>query len=500
MIQYSGSAPTGPTAALLGLALLPLLVLELAFYAILSLALLLYFAYPGHREKISQKAPAANETLDRLRAARQSGDPSRLSKLLQEVLTPDLAGALGDEALGDGAEELVDEVCDTLQACSISSKVTRSLRASFGESCLFLSGGGMLGMYHIGTVRRLLQEGLLPNQICGTSVGSIVGAFVATRTDDELHLELDSLEEWYRQMGPVQGPFPVQYWEVVVRVLWRGYIYDYMNQYRNQATFVSAGLTFAEAYARTGRTFTITCAPVTGGPVVLLNRHTSPNVLIASAICASSSMPMLVEAVRLLEKMPDGSVQLVSNCDGNPMGELMRDGTMLADSPCDQLEHMLNVRWSIISQVNPHVVPFSLPFVLAKRIGQFSSVYARILTRAEGQLRRFIWSTLHAFQAWTSFPKQGSWISQLLFQDYFGNVNIIHYNMRFRDDLRLIKNETSLEDFRKKAVAGAACTDEQLPRQRLRHKLEATLGSLEEATSNVRKTRPRRVAGRRGRA
>lgn len=89
-----------------------------------------------------------------------------------------------------------------------------------------------------------------------------------------------------------------------------------------------------------------------------------------------------------------------------------------------------------ICQVNPHVVPFSLPFVLAKRIGQFSSaawqvkwtrsfhisicdmsdshapcnrttqalevarrnvanivcyikVYARILTRAEGQLRRW---------------------------------------------------------------------------------------------------------------
>ena len=31
-------------------------------------------------------------------------------------------------------------------------------------------------------------------------------------------------------------------------------------------------------------------------------------------------------------------------------------------------------------------------------------------------------------------------------------VNIIHYNMRFRDYLRLIKNETSLEDFRKKAA------------------------------------------------
>ena len=32
-----------------------------------------------------------------------------------------------------------------------------------------------------------------------------------------------------------------------------GYIYDYMDQYRNQATFVSNGLTFQEAYERTGR-------------------------------------------------------------------------------------------------------------------------------------------------------------------------------------------------------------------------------------------------------
>ncbi len=30
-------------------------------------------------------------------------------------------------------------------------------------------------------------------------------------------------------------------------------------------------------------------------------------------------------------------------------------------------------------------------------------------------------------------------------------VNIIHYEMRFKDYLRLIKNETSLEDFRSKA-------------------------------------------------
>ena len=38
----------------------------------------------------------------------------------------------------------------------------------------------------------------------------------------QLPLEPIFFEEWYRQMGPLEGPFPVQYWEVVVRVLWRG--------------------------------------------------------------------------------------------------------------------------------------------------------------------------------------------------------------------------------------------------------------------------------------
>ncbi|CAE7538180.1 unnamed protein product, partial [Symbiodinium necroappetens] len=250
-------------------------------------------------------------------------------------------------------------------------------------------------------------------------VGSIVGAFVATRTDNELREEFNNLEEWYRQMGPEEGPFPVPYWEVVVRVLWRGYIYDYMNQrprsivdlgredagvvtYRNQATFVSAGLTFAEAFERTGRTFTITCTPTCGGPLLLLNRHTAPNMLIASAVCASSSMPMLVQAVRLLEKGPDGSVRPWPG-----VASLVRDGTMMADSPCHELAEMLNMRWSIVSQVNPHAVPLSLPLLLAGRLRRSSSAWASAsMAAAEPLLRR------HSGQ------QPG--------EDYFGDVPLLH--------------------------------------------------------------------------
>lgn len=472
MIQTRHSALLAPLALLL----LPLLLLELLLYFLLFLALLLAFAFLARSTTdTGLGAATATGTADAKEARSSAAILRQLRRgrfrrsalaLVQEVMSADLPE---DPLL---AEELVAEVCQTLEVCDFSSKVLRDLQRSLGESCLYLSGGGMLGMYHLGTVRRLLEEDLMPQHLCGTSVGSIVGAYVATRTDDELRRELtdlDGLQEWYRQMGPLEGPFPVQYWEVVVRVLWRGYIYDYMNQYRNQATFVSNGLTFAEAYQRTGRSFTITCAPVSGGPVVLLNRHTAPNVMIASAICASSSMPMLVEAVRLLEKAPDGSLRPWSGTT-----ELMRDGTMLADSPCQQMQRW-NLRWSIVSQVNPHVVPFSLPSVLAKRISRFSGVFASRLTTAEGWLRRCIWSTLRALQRWSTLPREGSWISQLLFQDYFGNVNIIHYEMRFRDYLRLIKNETSLEDFRNKVHAAAECSDRELPRQRLRKKMEAAL-------------------------
>lgn len=503
MIQTRHSA----VLATLALLLLPLLLLELLLYFLLFLALLLAFLLL-HRKTTGTAAVTgtatcadakARSTASILRELRRGRFRRSAAAVVQEVMSADLP----EDLLV--AEELVAEVCQTLEVCDFSSKVLRDLQRSLGESCLYLSGGGMLGMYHLGTVRRLLEEDLMPQHLCGTSVGSIVGAYVATRTDDELRRELtdlDGLQEWYRQMGPLEGPFPVQYWEVVVRVLWRGYIYDYMNQYKNQATFVSNALTFAEAYQRTGRSFTITCTPVSGGPVVLLNRHTAPNVMIASAICASSSMPMLVEAVRLLEKAPDGSSRPWSGSS-----ELMRDGNMLADSPCEQMQRW-NLRWSIVSQVNPHVVPFSMPFVLAKRISQFSGVFASRLTSAEGWLRRCIWSTLRSFQGWITLPREGSWISQLLFQDYFGNVNIIHYEMRFRDYLRLIKNETSLEDFRNKVHAAACCSDRELPRQRLRKKMEAALEAAllrrsfcEDGSDRVgsRSLRSRRIAGRRER-
>ena len=48
-----------------------------------------------------------------------------------------------------------------------------------------LSGGAALGFYHVGVVKALLNNGLLPRVLSGASAGSIVCAMVGTRTDEE---------------------------------------------------------------------------------------------------------------------------------------------------------------------------------------------------------------------------------------------------------------------------------------------------------------------------
>jgi TAG lipase/steryl ester hydrolase/phospholipase A2/LPA acyltransferase len=59
-------------------------------------------------------------------------------------------------------------------------------RHSFGRSALCLSGGATLGLYHIGVVKALVEQQLLPRVISGASAGSIIAAILGTRMDSEL--------------------------------------------------------------------------------------------------------------------------------------------------------------------------------------------------------------------------------------------------------------------------------------------------------------------------
>jgi predicted acylesterase/phospholipase RssA len=49
----------------------------------------------------------------------------------------------------------------------------------------------MTGLYHIGHVLGLLEAGVLPDIISGTSGGSVIGSILCTRTDDEIRRDLN---------------------------------------------------------------------------------------------------------------------------------------------------------------------------------------------------------------------------------------------------------------------------------------------------------------------
>ena len=58
---------------------------------------------------------------------------------------------------------------------------------------LALGSGSARGWSHIGVIRVLEEAGFVPDIICGTSIGSLVGAAYADG-------QLDSLEEWVRKL------------------------------------------------------------------------------------------------------------------------------------------------------------------------------------------------------------------------------------------------------------------------------------------------------------
>ncbi len=55
------------------------------------------------------------------------------------------------------------------------------MRHAVGRSALLLSGGAILGMYHIGVVQTLLETDCMPKIVAGSSAGSIIASFLATR-------------------------------------------------------------------------------------------------------------------------------------------------------------------------------------------------------------------------------------------------------------------------------------------------------------------------------
>jgi len=294
-----------------------------------------------------------------LRKLRKQDDISRLVFYLREELHGNLgnianpslymcARAGTKDLINDYLQEVVDALyylCDTdMRALPPARKFEFFKRAaqSFGRSALLLSGGATLGLFHLGVIRELWEQNLLPRVISGSSAGALVAGVVGTHTDRELKafFEPDNIDlEWSRMLG----------FEAIVKG--RG-ILDAKHLSRTVSRNVK-GLTFQQAFKRTNRIINISISPADPHQFPrLMNHLTAPNVYVRSAVLASTAIPGVFPAVQLKAR----------NFEGKTVAYMPRslwiDGSVHGDVPKDRVGRMHNVNHYIVSQANPHVVPF----------------------------------------------------------------------------------------------------------------------------------------------
>ncbi|KAI8053219.1 acyl transferase/acyl hydrolase/lysophospholipase [Syncephalis plumigaleata] len=235
----------------------------------------------------------------------------------------------------DILEDYVQQVTNSLEhvyqsnGLTMEEKIRFFKRASrsYGRTALCLSGGASFAYYHFGVIQALLDQHLLPKVVTGTSGGALIAAIICVRTDEELRPILTpKLAERINAFGDS--------WLTATKRFIQKRVLLEVNELAEKLQWVTLGsTTFREAFERTGRILNVT---------VLLNHVTAPNVIIWSALLASSAVPGLIQPVVLMMKNEAGDAEPFIHS-----GHTWRDGSL-----------RFNVRYTIVSQVNPHVTLF----------------------------------------------------------------------------------------------------------------------------------------------
>lgn len=297
---------------------------------------------------------------------RRQGNTAALTQVLQESLyrhlgelsNPDLytiarsgTKTLAGEFLAE-VEQAMHFVCDhPLPGFSREQKLElfRKAERVYGRPALMLSGGAAFGVYHIGVTKALWEQGLLPDIIAGSSMGAIAAGAICNRNDTELAMFFSQPQHIHREAFRWLGAGEA--WR-------RGYVMDPVQLHRHIHANMGSR-SFREAYEHSGRTLNISVSPTrTRQKPRLLNELASPDVLIDLAVLASCAVPGIYPAVTLQAR--DRSKKRDGSADAQPYMPTERwiDGSVHGDLPLLRMARLHNVNKTIVSQANPHVVPF----------------------------------------------------------------------------------------------------------------------------------------------
>lgn len=313
------------------------------------------------------------------------------------------------------------------------------LNASFGQSALLLSGGATLGLFHVGVVRSIYLEGLLPRVMSGSSAGSVVSATVASRREEEVLELLDPESSYYR------------FWRVLRprEMLSHGSIMDPV-QLRKAIAANVPDVTFEEAHERSGRALNITVSPVEKNqPPRLLNHLTFPYLCVREAVAASCAVPVIFPPVTLMTR--DARGQRV------PYAPTLKwnDGSLKSDLPILRLRRLHNVNHFVVSQTNPHVIPFMPRGAGGPRDSRLSPV-RRVAANALLHQSRMVVALARAGVPMGRLRRPLDIAANALAQDYRGNINILPENSLWRF-MRVTANPR-IDDVRRFILEGERAT------------------------------------------
>ncbi len=246
------------------------------------------------------------------------------------------------------------------------------MRTILGRTSLLLQGGAMVSMCHLGVVKALFEQRLLPRIITGTSTGALIAALVCVAKDEDLpgvleatHINIDAFTR--SRNGHTADGLSSWYSSSFFKTMHRRY-----QRYRTshhvfdidvlkECTEANLGdITFEEAYKKTGRilNITIAMAEVAGTPQ-LLNYITAPHVLVRSAAVASIATSKAMYApVRILCRNPAGEHVMYFAADYSQKDNNHRRSTVHPEAPLTRIGELFNVNHFIISQSRPYIAPF----------------------------------------------------------------------------------------------------------------------------------------------
>lgn len=378
--------------------------------------------------------------IQQMQALRQANDLHGLIGLLQESIYRH-NGELNNPALyqyaRSGTKYIVTEYLDEVERVmwtlceqsipNISERRKLELFEQaakiYGRPALILSGGAAFGIYHLGVVKALWELNLLPDVLAGSSMGSIIAAAVCNKSDAELDLFFKE------QLDTVH--LDALHWRRFRDIRQQGSVMDEQQLLEHILANVGS-VTFAEAYQRSGRILNITISPTrTHQKPRLLNYLTAPDVLVEYAALASCAVPLLFPPVALQARTQDGrQVPYMST-------ETWIDGALHGDIPRERLARLLNISQTIVSQANPHVIPF----ITHKNQRGIRALGKQVIATVihEGSAELLDISRQLTYK--TPFNPIFSQAHAIASQEYLGDINL-HFPFKPSAYLKVISNPT----------------------------------------------------------